>query len=224
MKRIGMIVAVEIKSVLKRYGELLEEIKCTGFTVYKYQMESSELYVLSCGAGQIAAASGTQFLIDRFQVNMIVNFGVVGGLTPEMTVVKTCIVKSVIHYDFDTSAVDDCEVGRYLSYPEVELPLNSELMEAALNIHPELEIVVCASGDKFIASKEQKQALHDKFHADIVEMEAAGIVLTCDRNKIPCMLIKTVSDSISGGPEEFRNTILRASDTCLNIIHEIINE
>ena len=31
------------------------------------------------------------------------------------------------------------------------------------------------------------------------EMEAAGIVLTSNRNRVPCLLIKIVSDSVSGG-------------------------
>lgn len=223
MKRVGMIVAVEISSVIKHYGDLLEEINCIGYKAYKYQLHLGELYVISCGAGQIAAAAGTQFLIDYFHVDMIINFGIVGGLTPQMTVIKTCIVESVIHYDFDTSTVDNCEVGRYLSYPDIRIPLNKELIESALKIQPDLEKVVCASGDKFIATKEQKQNLHKTFNADIVEMEAAGIVITCDKNKIPCMLIKTVSDSISGGAEEFRKTALMAADTCLNIVNEIIN-
>ena len=186
-------------------------------------MHRCELYVISCGAGQIAAAAGTQLLIDRFAVDIIVNFGVVGGLTPKMTVVKTCIVESVIHYDFDTSAVDNCEVGRYLSYPDVKIPLNPQLIKLALKIKPDLEKVVCASGDKFLTTQKEKEFLHQTFNADIVEMEAAGIVLTCDRNKIPCISIKTVSDTISGGAEEFAREVLNASDTCLNIVDEIIN-
>lgn len=222
MKRIGMIVAVEITSVIKRYGDLLEKIECTGYKVYRYQIQERELYVLSCGVGQIAAAAGTQFLIDRFQVEMIVNFGIVGGLTPQMTLIKTCIVENVIHYEFDTSSVDHCEVGRYLHYPDVRIPLNKELIEIAVNIYPELERVTCASGSRFLTSKEEKQTMHETFDADIVEMEAAGIVMTCDRNEVPCLMIKTVSDSIAGGAEEFRSASLIAADTCLNIVNEII--
>ncbi len=45
-------------------------------------------YALNCGAGE--AALQPQFLISQMQVDFIVNFGVVGGLTEEMTKTKMC--------------------------------------------------------------------------------------------------------------------------------------
>lgn len=44
----------------------------------------------------MAAAAATQFLISQMQVDFIVNFGVVGGLTEEMTKTKMCVVESVV--------------------------------------------------------------------------------------------------------------------------------
>lgn len=55
-------------------------------------------------------------------------------------------------------------------------------------------------------------------------MESAGIVLTCNRNKIPCILIKVVSDSISGGYEEFIETKDTAAVMCLHILDSIITQ
>ena len=54
-------------------------------------------------------------------------------------------------------------------------------------------------------------------------MEAAGIVLTCNRNKVPCLLIKTVSDSISGGAEEFFYAVDESARVCMEITHKIIS-
>ena len=68
--------------------------------------------------------------------------------------------------------------------------------------------VVCASGDKFIADSEQKIKVHEMFDADICEMEAAGIVLTSNRNQVPCMFLRISGDngygsrSVSGGSGE----------------------
>ena len=53
-------------------------------------------------------------------------------------------------------------------------------------------------------------------------MEAAGIVLTCDRCGVPCLLIKTVSDGITGGAEEFFKEVSRSADICLEITDEIM--
>lgn len=222
MKNIGMIVAVEIEAVLNKYGKPTE-LKYPGFKIYEYEIEDKNLYVIHSGAGEIAATMATQFLISQLQVEFIVNFGVVGGLTEEMTLARTCIVESVVHYDFDTTDADDTEVGRYLQYPSVYIPTTKEVLDKALIIEPDLKSVICASADKFIGSEEKKRELHDKFKADICEMEAAGIVLTCNRNKVPCLLIKTVSDSISGGAEEFFSAVNESARICMEITHKIIS-
>lgn len=223
MKSIGMIVAVEIDAVLNKYGIPIQELKFTGYSVFQYKLGERNLFVIHSGAGEIAATMATQFLITQFNVDLIVNFGVVGGLTQKMTLVKTCIVESVVHYDFDTSEADGSDVGRYLAYPSVYIPTTKEIVDKALAIEPSLRKVICASGDKFIAKKERKEALHDIYKADICEMEAAGIVLTCNKNKIPCLLIKTVSDSVSGGAREFKDTFNESARICIEITNKILD-
>lgn len=225
MKKIGMIVAVEIQSVLDKFGARLTEQKNkAGYLVLEYSTEQYQLVIVSCGAGEIAAASGTQFLISEYHVDMIINFGIVGGLTEEMSKTKVCIVEKVVHYDFDTSTVDNVEVGRYLDYPDIYIPTSSQLLQKAIELNSKLLPVICASGDKFIADPEQKAELHRKFGAQICEMEAAGIVLTCNRNEVPCMMIKIVSDGITGGVEEFLETKDEAAMICLEIANQIVNE
>lgn len=224
MKRIGMLVAVEIDSVLSRYGTPGETKEYTGYTIFTYHNDGYTLYVLNSGAGQVAAAAGVQFLISELKVELIVNFGVVGGLTEEMAQTRTCIVDRVVHYEFDTSPIDNCEVGRYLQYPDIYLPATPELVARAVAIEPSLKVVTCASGDKFVDTAERKAALHRQFGADICEMEAAAIVLTCNRNRIPCLLIKTVSDSLTGGAEEFTTGLTRTSEVCLAVADRIIKE
>ena len=224
MKRIGMLVAVEMDSVLSRYGTAGERLEYPGYTVLTYRNDDYTLYVLESGAGQIAAAAGVQFLISVLQVEMIVNFGVVGGLTSEMAQTKTCIVDRVVHYEFDTSPIDNCEVGRYMNYPDIYLPATPSLVKRALEIDPTLKVVTCASGDKFVDTAERKAALHEQFHADICEMEAAAVVLTCNRNNVPCLLIKTVSDGLCGGAEEFTTGLFRTSEICLELADRLIRE
>ncbi|MGL5558118.1 MAG: 5'-methylthioadenosine/S-adenosylhomocysteine nucleosidase [Paraclostridium dentum] len=223
MKNIGMIVAVEIDAVLNEFGTPIQELKFTGYSVYQYKLGKHNLFVIHSGAGEIAAAMTTQFLISKFNVDLIVNFGVVGGLTYEMKLARTCIVESVVHYDFDTSEADGCEIGRYLEYPNIHIPATKEIVSKAIEIEPTLKKVICASGDKFIAKKDRKEELHNIYKAEICEMEAAGIILTCNKNKIPCLLIKTVSDSITGGVNEFKNSINESARICIEITNKILS-
>jgi len=224
MKKIGMLVAVEMGAVLSRYGAARASEVRHGFEVLTYGMPAYTLYVIHSGAGELAAAAAAQLLIDRYEVELVVNFGVVGGLTPEMAQTKTCVIEKVVHYDFDTSAYDGTLPGQYAEYPDVYLPATPALVERAVQIAPELKKVICASADKFVDGPEAKGALHERFGADICEMEAAAVVLTCNRAGVPCLLIKTVSDGLMGGAEDFATALAHTSELCLSVADTIIRE
>ena len=148
----------------------------------------------------------------------------VGGLTEEMAKARICVVESVVHYDFDTSEAGWAEPARYLDYPTAYIPASAALVERALSIEPRLKKVICASADKFVGKAERKRELHALYGAEICEMEAAGIVLTCNRSGVPCLLIKTVSDGIEGGAEEFNAELQRSAALCLAVADKIIRE
>lgn len=48
MKKIGMIVAVEMKAVLERYGTPQEEKEYPGYRVLVYEAEDYIIYALNC--------------------------------------------------------------------------------------------------------------------------------------------------------------------------------
>lgn len=217
----GMIVAVEMQAVRERYGDALKSYKLAGQEAGDYLIGGKTVSVVHSGAGEIAAAAATQALIDS-GAEVILNFGVVGALTPEAETSRLCVVSRIIHYDFDTSEVDDCAVGRYLELPSVWITTDDGLRAAALAAYPQMNTVDCASADKFIANPDKKRKLAEEFHCDICEMESAGIALTCLRNNVPCLLIKMVSDGIEGGAEEFFATFRTASARALQVMEEVL--
>ena len=224
MKTIGMLVAVEMDAVLSRYGRAASAEERCGFEVLSYEADAYRLVVIRSGIGELAAAAATQLLIDRYGVELVVNFGVVGGLTEEMALTRTCVVEKLVHYDFDISGIDPVAPAQYPGYEGVYIPATPELVERAAAICPELKRVTCASADKFVDGREAKSALHERYGADICEMEAAGVVLTCRRCGVPCLLIKTVSDSVSGGAEEYAALVQESSALCLAVTDRIIRE
>lgn len=215
--RIGMIVAMEreVEALLLRAGKPLNAENFGGYEVKIYAVGDNELYVVRSGAGEIYAAGATQMLITKYDVKMIVNFGICGGLTEDMAVKNAVVVDKVVHYDRDASVFDGCEVARYNNYPEVAIPTSRELLSAALAAEPSLEPVICASGDKFVADPEDKRELNRLYGAKICEMEAAGILLTADRAGVPVLMIKAVSDSLEGGAEEAERMVMTAADSCV---------
>ena len=106
-KNIGLVVAIEIEAVFKKYGEPVKQEKINGFNVLTYYIDKYKtLYVVKCGPGEIASASATQFCISKLNCELILNFGIVGGLTEEMSDITTCVVEKIVHYDYDTTYID----------------------------------------------------------------------------------------------------------------------
>ena len=137
-KRAGVIVAIEVDSVLAEYGEAKYTENLCGFSLRQYDSEQCTLFVLSSGAGEIAAAAATQLLIDHCKVDILVNFGVVGALSAEMATAERCVVRRVVHYDFDTRAWLGLPVGQYPGYETPYVSADKALLQKALAADPAL--------------------------------------------------------------------------------------
>ena len=222
-KKIGMIIAVEFAPFKEAYGEAKKVVKDRGFEVSIYEKEKYILYVTQSGAGEILAAICTQYLIDTFDVDMILNYGVVGGLSEKLSHALTCVIKDVVDYRFDISEVDPVEKGRHTQYPSRNIPTNETLRKKALEVSSSLLEVRCASGDKFVNDPNEKQNIAKEFGADICEMEAAGILLTCNMNKIPSLFIKVIADTLFGGAGEYLDKSNQAVKECVKILEHIMD-
>ena len=223
-ERIGLLVAVEMDSVFVRYGEPVKTEQRGSFKVFQFESDRYTLYVIHSGIGEIAAAAAAELLIDRYRVGTIVNFGVVGGLTEEMAEAKTCVVTRVVHYDFDLSGIDPVVPAQYPGYPDIYLPADETLVQKALAVCPELRQVTCASADKFVGNRADKERLHSLYGADICDMESAAVLLTCLRCEVPCLLIKAVADGLTGGGEEYYIALQGCANLCLSVTDQIMQE
>ena len=221
---VGIVVAIEMDALLAQYGSPAELREYPGYVVRRYDKEWFTVYAVDSGPGEIAAAAATQFLISMFQTDLIVNFGVVGALTQEMATSDLCVVKDVVHYDFDAAGWMDLQKAQYPGYESIFIPATPSLVRAAIEASSGIKTVVCASADKFVDSPLDKQKLHDAYGADICEMESAGIALTCRRNNIPFLLLKAVSDSLTGGSREFSVELDRVSRICFSMVDRIIHD
>lgn len=193
--KIGVVIAIdsELTYFLKKLPARKEKI--AGWDVYRVRIGGNDGYVVKSGAGEIASASATQFLISVCGVDVIANMGVAGSLDPELKVGDAVLVTGVVHYDFDTSAIDDCEAGRYLEFPSVVIPTDYEMAEKMLGKSVNLKRAIVASGDKFIADNALKNRLRTQFGAGLAEMESAGVVITAKRNGKPVVIVKIISDN-----------------------------
>lgn len=187
-----------------------------GFTVRSYVIGPNTLYAVQSGAGEIRAAAATQILISTLKVQRIYNIGVCGGLAEDLPSAEALLVSNVIRYEYDTSAVDGCEVGKYEQYPSIYIPSSIDLVHEVSDSNPGIRRVTCASGNRFLGSAVDKMLVRKRFEtAQVCDMEAAGVLITADMANIPAVLIKAVSDGADEGADQYDKIMDRAMFNCV---------
>ncbi len=223
--KIGLIIATEseFKVFLDSNFDIVK-IEKNRHTTYLYSYESNYIIAISSGIGEIASSAATQYLIDRYNVDLIINFGVVGALKSNLKTCDVCLVKSIIDGEIDTSAIDKCEpyVHFNLGFKNKEMDTSNKYYALIKTNFPELTEVTCLSTNKFIDGPKLKSELANKFCADICEMEAAGIYLTSKINGVPSIFLKAISDSVEGGENEYKNFVTKASNKVIKILKKVL--
>ncbi len=193
-----MIVAMtkELKEYFARLGKVTE-LANDVYEAWTAEAYGKQLYIIKSGVGEIAAAAATQYLITKYNVDIVINFGICGKLSNSLKLLDTVVVKDVVYYQFDCSEIDGTKPGVYMNNSPY-ISADNRPIAQLLTIDGTIKSVVCASGDLFVARKEDKEYLINEFNADICEMESAGILITALKNNVKCVLIKSVSDDCDG--------------------------
>lgn len=229
MNKIGIIVAMEeeLEAVLDIMDNI-EEKEIYGLTFKTGQIEKNKIIVVKCGVGKVNAARVTQILIDTFNVKCVINVGAAGALNPFLNIGDIVIGEKLIQHDFDITAFDHDKgyitgVGDYI-YSDSELIEKFE--NAANNLKGKdykIKKGIIATGDIFCTDIEMKNKIFSKFDADCVEMEGAAIAQVCYLDKIPFIVIRSISDSPNGNNEiDFDKFVELASKRCANILREFL--
>ncbi len=199
MKKTGVITALDVEreQFEEIFGKPLKTDLYGHFLISEYSYNGNIFYLARSGVGEIHASACTQLLISVYGVDVIFNYGFAGCIKG-YKIGENVLVNSVVHYDFDTSAIDNCEVGRYLMFDGVRIPTDQRLRELAKECYPDLKEGVCASADKFVADVAAKERLFNDFGATLCEMECAAVLIVSKNAGIPALIVKVISDSASG--------------------------
>lgn len=200
---IGIIGALDIE--LERLIDAMQEpaqreISGVPFTCGK--LLGTDVVIARAGVGKVNAAVCAQTMALIYEPELIINSGVSGALSPELRVGDVVIGTDVVQHDVDTTALGD-EPGFVSTVDRLSFPLDNFASTAIAAAAEELGIRAVrgriASGDQFVASTERKEEIVRLFSAVTCEMEAGAIAHVCFLNRIPCAVIRSISD---GGNEE----------------------
>ena len=182
----------------------LEEKNCetvSGIDFYTGKIGEKTVAIARCGIGKVFAALCAQTMIMKYSPDLIVNTGVGGGLAGGLSTGDIVVARDLCQHDMDTSAIGDpvgLVSGINMIYFEADKRANEILLSTAKSLGLNARIGRIASGDKFIASKSDKDRIISTFAADACEMEGCAIAQVAYVNGIPFAVVRALSDSADG--------------------------
>ncbi|MBS5824981.1 MAG: 5'-methylthioadenosine/adenosylhomocysteine nucleosidase [Clostridium argentinense] len=197
MKTIGIIGAMDLEiELIKNNITILKEEIYAGFKFYIGAFKNVNLVLTSCSIGKVNAAACTQILIDKFRVTSIINTGIAGGLNDEVKICDIVISNNVTYHDV-------CKEQMKGWFPFVEYFETSNLLvEVAVQAYKNLEIKEfnyhigrIVTGEAFISDNEAKINIIKNYSPHCVEMEGSAIGHVAYINKIPFIVIRSISDN-----------------------------
>ena len=230
MKKIGIIGAMqeEIEALLEIMSDKVKE-KRGILDFYTGSYDYVKIVVVRAGIGKVNAAMCTQSLIDNFAVDAVVNIGVAGAIGDELDIGDIVLSTYLVEHDFDCTAfgyekgvIPRLETSRFLA-DERLISLGYDMRDRFSDIKIYKGVIV--SGDVFVSSKQLKEELSKNFSALCAEMEGASIAHVCCLNKVPFLVIRSMSDKADGdSPENFDEFVLDSAQNSLTLIKHILKE
>ena len=229
MKKYGIIAAMqeEMKEI-KNIMTAIEECKIYELTFLRGKVNDTDIVLVEAGVGKVNAARVTQILIDKFDIEAIINVGSAGSAKDELDIGDIVIGKKIVQHDFDITAFGHpkgfiSNVGQYVESDSKLISKMEQIISNFQNNEFKIKIGTIASGDIFCTEIKMKEKIRTKFDADAIEMEGAAIAQVCKLDNVPFIIIRSISDSPNGNNEiTFDQYLEKASKRCANILKEYL--
>lgn len=230
---IGIIVATDEELIeTKNIMDSIEEKNVYELTFIKGKISNKKVIAVKCGIGKVNAARTTQILIDKFDVDKIINIGAAGGVNPNLKIQDIVIGERLVQYDFDVSSSGDYEkgeiqgVGKYIKSDYELINVCRRVLEKRIEKDVNVIIGTIATADIFCSDPEDARRAREEFVADCVEMEGAAVAQVCYLDKVPFLVIRGISDTPDGENEMEYYTYChiaakRAADLLQDLLWEV---
>jgi len=185
MKTIAVLAAMgmEAAPLIKRMEGARPE-RAAGRRFLRGTIGQAEVVLHTCGMGMRKAARGAKALIKNYQPDVIINYGVSGGLAPGMEVGDTVV------------ALSSCPASGKAYRTEGAVATDERLTDFAVRVLPGVKKGPAATSLGIILSKKRKARLVAKSGAVCVDMETYAIAKVSRELGTSLLVIRCMSDTV----------------------------
>lgn len=194
------------------------------------RLNNKDVVVVMSGIGKVNAAISTQIMIDFFEIDGIICTGVAGGLDPRLAIGDVVVSEDLVQYDVDVSAfgyspghIPRLNIKNFLA--------DARMVKKTLKIGKTLlrdnSVFVgrILSGDTFVSNPDFKTKLRTAFGGSCAEMEGAAIAQVCHLNKVPFVVIRSISDKADGvAAYDYKGFVEKAISNAFLIVNALVED
>jgi nucleoside phosphorylase len=183
----------EWRAVLPHYPGAAVEPTPYGET-FSATIAGQTVRLLHGGWGKVAAAGSTQYAIDRWSPERIINLGTCGGFAGEVARGAVILAERTLIYDIieqmsdPVAAIEHYSVTFDLDWLPTPPP------------QPVLRKTLVSADRDIIA--EDIPGLIEKYGAAAADWESGAIAWAAQRNDLPCLILRGVSDLVDADEAE----------------------
>ncbi len=226
---IGIIGAMEEEvASLKEAMEIQEMAEYASMNFCKGTLCGKDVVIVKSGIGKVNAAVCAQVLVDKYEVDILINTGVAGSLDASIDIGDIVISTDAVQHDVDATTFGD-PVGQVPNMDVFAFPADQTLVEKAKaaneKVNPEIQTFVgrVASGDQFVADQKVKDRIVNHFGALCTEMEGASIAHAAYLNKVSCVIIRAISDKADNSAQmDYPDFERRAIKQNVRVVKELL--
>lgn len=196
----GIIGAMQSEvTLLEEKMEQRQAVSLAGTEYYTGRLGGRQVVLACSGIGKVSAAMCAQTMILRFGAGALINTGVAGNASEELGIYDVVLSQELVFHDFDGELLK-----KYFPFTD-RFPGDPELLSLAQRAYAAIEspgyrlkLGRVATGDQFVESKALKDSIVERFHPDCVEMEGAAVAQVAYSNRLPVLVIRSMSDNADG--------------------------
>jgi adenosylhomocysteine nucleosidase len=183
---------------------------------FSSEISGKQIIFFQGGWGKIAAAGSTQYVIDRFVPELVMNLGTCGGFVGDVELGEVILVEETLVYDImeqmtdAQKAIEHYVTSLDLAWLKSREPLPLPVRRGRL-----------VSGDRDILPSDI-HILRERYGAVAADWESGAIAWVAARNQMRCLILRAVSDMVSERGEEAYGNYELFQERTNSVMHRML--
>ncbi len=213
---------VEIANLLKKCTKITEQL-IQGQKFYQATLKEKTVVITQLGIGKVNAAINLTLLLTHFQIDIIINTGIAGGLKP-LSINDIVVSDKIYYYDVDIRFFG-YQYGQVAGEPYC-YQTSKGLQMVLNNSNLKFTIANICSGDKFVSDKSLlKDILEIDSSISVADMESAALAHVANRFDVDFIVIRSISDIVDDDNQlekyDEASSAMHAQEILLNLLEHL---